>query len=369
MSSAPSNDDMAEGKGKVVQVFFVVANRGGERVAAQLTDGLRARGYEPASVGVYRSAPANADTVDFVVLASSRPGPLQVVPVWWRLLRLLRRERPVAVILHTQVAGLLGATAAIVARVPARIIIHHINVGVSGRLFRPIEAVAGSTGLYTDIVFVGNAIHDEVGGFPRWYRQRTLVIPNAVEVPMPVDRDSVRARFDIGSDEFVILAVGALTDQKNHEVVVRALAGLPSATLVLAGEGPRADMLRALALEHDVNLRMLGHIAPADVFALYGASDLYVMPSRAEGRSLALLDAVSAGLPVLLSDIGQNVEVMGAAARYCPTEDVACWHRCLAELVGDPAALAELRVACNAHDIGTVDQVIDAYAACIERRR
>jgi hypothetical protein len=82
-----------------------------------------------------------------------------------------------------------------------------------------------------------------------------------------------------------------------------------------------------------------------------------------------LLDAVSAGLPVLLSDIGQNVEVMGAAARYCPTEDVACWHRCLIELIGDPAALAALRASCAAHDIGTVDQVVDAYAARIEHRR
>ncbi len=355
--------------GRVVQVFFVVANRGGERVAAQLTNGLRERGYESVSVGIYRSAAANADTVDFVVLAESRPGPLQVLPVWWRLLRLLRRERPVAVILHTQVAGLLGATAALVARVPARIIIHHINVGVSGRLFRPIEAFAGSTGLYTDIVFVGNAIHDEVRGFPRWYRKRAMVIPNAVEVPGPVDRAAVRAKFGIGPDEFVALAVGALTDQKNHEVLVRALAGVPGATLVLAGEGPHAEMLAALASEHAVDLRMLGHIAPADVFGLYGAADLYVMPSRAEGRSLALLDAVSAGLPVLLSDIGQNVEVMGDAARYCPTEDVACWHRCLAELVGDPEALAKLRASCTAHDIGSVDQVVDAYAACIERRR
>ncbi|CAB4724119.1 unannotated protein [freshwater metagenome] len=356
-------------KGRVVQVFFVVANRGGERVAAQLTKGLSERGYEPVSVGIYRSAAANVDTVDFVVLADARPGPRQVIPVWWRLLRLLRRERPVAVILHTQVAGLLGATAALVARVPSRIIIHHINVGVSGRLFRPIEALAGSVGLYTDIVFVGTAIHDEVRRFPRRYRARTEVIPNAVEIPEPVDGAAARARFDLDPDEFVVLAVGALTDQKNHEVLVRALAGVPRSTLVLAGEGPRAEMLRALAADNEVNLRMLGHIAPADVFALYGAADLYAMPSRAEGRSLALLDAVSAGLPVVLSDIGQNVEVMGDAARYCPTEDVACWHRCLAELVGDPAALATLRAACSAHDIGTVEQVVDAYAACIERRR
>lgn len=352
---------------RIVQIFFVVANRGGERVAAQLERGFRARGYAPSSVGFYRSAAPNADTAHFTVLADARPGLGNVVRVWWRLVRLLRRERPVAVVLHTQVAALLGASAAFIARVPSRIVVHHINVGVSGRLFRPIEAVVGSTGLYTDIVFVGNAIRDEVDHFPKAYRRRTRVIPNAVEIPPPVDRAAVRAEHGIPADAFVVLAVGALTDQKNHEVLVRALGSVPEATLVIAGDGPLRPMLEQLATETGTLVRVLGHIPPEDVFGLYGAADLYAMPSRAEGRSLALLDAVSSGLPVVLSDIGQNVEVMGDAARYCPTEDVSCWTRCLGELVRDPTALAELRRTCGAHDIGTPDQVVDAYVSCIER--
>ena len=359
---------MTDADRRIVQVFFVVANRGGERVAAQLARGFAARGYTPRSVGVYRSAEPNGDTAEFTVLADARPGPLGVVPVWWRLVRLLRRERPRAVVLHTQVAGLLGASAALVARVPSRIAVHHINVGVSGRFFRPIEALAGSLGLYTDIVFVGHAIRDDVGRFPKAYRRRTTVIPNAVEVPPPVDRAAVRARYGIGADEFVILAVGALTDQKNHEVLVAALGSIPEATLVLAGDGPLRSRLEAQAAETGARVRVLGNVAPETVFDLYGAADLYAMPSRAEGRSLALLDAVSAGLPVVLSDIGQNVEVMGDAAEYCPVQDVACWTRRLGVLVRDPAALAERRAACAGHDIGTVDQVVDAYVARIERR-
>ena len=83
---------------------------------------------------------------------------------------------------------------------------------------------------------------------------------------------------------------------------------------------------------------------------------------------LALLDAVSAGLPVVLSDIPQNVEVMGDAARYCGPDDVACWQRCLTELVRDPEALAGLRAACAAHDIGTVDGMVDAYLRLVDGR-
>jgi glycosyltransferase involved in cell wall biosynthesis len=349
----------------VVQVFYVVANRGGERVAAQLARGLRSRGVATRSVGVYRSAPANADTADFDVVADRRPNLRSVVPAWFRLWRLLRRERAAAVLLHTQVAGLLAGTAALAAGVRRRIIIHHINVGVSGRFFRPIEAVAGSVGLYSDIVFVGNAIRDDIARFPSRYLRRARVITNAVEPAAPVDRDAVRARYGIDASDVALLAVGALTDQKNHEVLVRALGSVPNALLLIAGDGPLRASLEQLAAAEGARVRILGHIAPEDVLELYAAVDLFVMPSRAEGRSLALLDAVAAGLPVVLSDIGQNVEVMGDAARYCPTEDVACWTATLKELCTDDRARAELRTRCGARDLGSVEAVVDSYLALI----
>ncbi len=351
----------------VVQVFFVVSSRGGERVAGLLARGFAARGHETRSVGVYRRGPANADTAGYLILSPARPGPLGAVRVWVRLVRELRRTRPRAVLLHTQVAGLLGATAAIVARVPVRVNIHHTNLGVSGRYFPRIEAIAGSLGLYTDIVFVGHGLRSQVDGFPARYRRRARVITNAVDVPPSADRAAVRARYGIPDDELVVLAAGALDEQKNHQVLVRAMGAVPEARLVIAGEGPMRARLEALAAEHGTRLHLLGQVSPDEVLELGAAADLYVMPSRVEGRSLALLDAVSAGLPVVLSDIAQNVEVMGDAARYCGPDDAACWSRCLAELLRDPDALAALRTACRAHDIGTVDAMVDAYLALVTR--
>ncbi len=353
----------------IVQVFFVVSSRGGERVAALLERGFRRRGYAARSIGVYRRGEANADTASYTILAASRPGPLGAVAAWWRLVVELRRVRPKAVLLHTQVAGLLGASAAIVARVPIRVNIHHTNLGVSGRHFPKVEAVAGTLGLYTDIVFVGHSLRSQVDTFPARYRRRARVITNAVDTPAVADRAAVRSRYGIPGDELVVFAAGALDEQKNHEVLVRAMAGVTGARLVIAGDGPLRPMLEALAGRLDTPLQLLGLVPPEDVLALGSAVDLYVMPSKVEGRSLALLDAVSAGLPVVLSDISQNVEVMGDAARYCGTDDVACWRSCLAELLGDPAALARLRAACAAHDIGTVDAMVDAYLELVERRR
>lgn len=352
----------------IVQVFFVVSSRGGERVAALLERGFRRRGHETRAIGVYRRGPANADTAGYTILAAARPGPLGAVRVWLQLVAELRRTRPTALLLHTQVAGLLGASAGIVARVPVRVNIHHTNLGVSGRFFPRIEAVAGSLGLYTDVVFVGHTLRAQVDGFPARYLRRARVITNAVDVPPGADRAEVRARHGIPADALVVFAAGALDEQKNHEVLVRALAGVTGARLVIAGDGPLRPMLEALAIELDAPLQLLGLVAPEEVLALGAAVDLYVMPSKVEGRSLALLDAVSAGLPVVLSDIAQNVEVMGDAARYCGPDDVAAWRSCLTELLDDPAALAALRASCAAHDIGSVDEMVDAYLELVERR-
>jgi glycosyltransferase involved in cell wall biosynthesis len=351
--------------GSVIQLFFVVANRGGERVAAQLDRGLTARGWRVSSVGIYRATEPNEDSRSFTVLAPRRPGPIGVVAAWWRLWRLFRRMRPDAVLLHTQIAGLLGATAATAARVPRRVIIHHIDVGVRGRAFRPADALMGWLGFYTSIVFVGRTIRDDVSSFPRRYQRRVQVIPNAVETPPPVDHAALRRRYGIAERETALLAVGALTEQKNHDVVIRAVAGLTDVVLLVAGDGPRRAELESLAAEVGAPVRVLGQIPPADVRALYGAVDLFVLPSRSEGRSLALLDAVAAGLPVLLSDIGQNREVMGDAAAYCPPQDTSCWSRAVHTLCTDLAAREALRDACQARDIGSPDAMVDAYVALI----
>ena len=258
--------------------------------------------------------------------------------------------------------------AALVARVPVRVNIHHTNLGVSGRHFPKIEAVAGSLGLYTDVVFVGHSLRAQVDSFPGRYLRRAQVITNAVETPPPADRAAVRTRHGIPAGDVVVFAAGALDEQKNHEVLVRAMAGVRGARLVIAGDGPLRSMLESLAAEVDAPVQLLGLVTPEEVLALGAAADLYVMPSKVEGRSLALLDAVAAGLPVVLSDIPQNVEVMGDAARYCGTDDVDCWRRCLDELLRDPAARAALQQSCAAHDIGTVDGMVEAYLALVDRR-
>lgn len=352
----------------VVQFLGAVDNRGGERVLADLGANLRAAGYDTRHVGLFRKAPANADTADFTMLAHGS-SPLAVAAGWVRLVRLLRRTRPRAVIAHTQISALLVHPAALAAGVRSRIVVHHIAVGTKRPWIARLEALAGSSPLYTSIVFVGGSIREQVAGFPRRYQRKALVVPNAVGAPEPLERAEARRRLGLPDDRFVVLAVGSVSHQKNHETLVAAAARVPAASVVIAGDGPDRSRLAEQAAVEGADVTFLGNIAPAEVRTWQAAADLFAFPSRYEGRSLALLEAARAGMAILASDIGENVEVMGRAARYLPAEDVAGWAAALQELHDDRDALDRLRRACAGHDVSTPERMTAAYVRLVEQGR
>jgi glycosyltransferase involved in cell wall biosynthesis len=121
------------------------------------------------------------------------------------------------------------------------------------------------------------------------------------------ERDVLRARVQA---PFVLAAAGALEEAKGFEVLLQALASLPQVGLLLAGEGggrPQLEsQVRALGLERRVVL--LGQLP--SIALLLGAADALVMPSRSEGMPLTLLEAMSAGVPVVATRAGGIPEVI-----------------------------------------------------------
>ena len=138
--------------------------------------------------------------------------------------------------------------------------------------------------------------------------RRIVRIPNGIEVASP--RERVAALHDPAR----VVFVGRLHEQKGVDTLLRAFARLradrPDARVVLrlVGDGPlRADLL-ALARELDVAAEFLGE--RDDVEALLEDADVFVLPSRAEGMSNALLEAMAAGVPTIVTDIPGNADVI-----------------------------------------------------------
>lgn len=125
-------------------------------------------------------------------------------------------------------------------------------------------------------------------------------------------RQAIRAEFGIPDDATVILSVGEVNKNKNHRVVIEALAGLKDTNIhyIICGRGPLEKSHRALAERHGVEERI--HLAGYrnDVVDFYHAADMFVFPSLREGLPVAVMEAMASGLPIVCSRIRGNSDLI-----------------------------------------------------------
>jgi glycosyltransferase involved in cell wall biosynthesis/nucleoside-diphosphate-sugar epimerase len=137
--------------------------------------------------------------------------------------------------------------------------------------------------------------------------------------------DKVKKKTELGlcSDDVMILSVGELNRNKNHEVIVKAIAKLDKSHIhyFIAGQGDRAQYLTELANKLGVNLHLLGY--RTDIVELLNAADIFAFPSFREGLSVALMEAMAAGLPCVVSEIRGNVDLIDRDGGFlCRADDV-----------------------------------------------
>jgi glycosyltransferase involved in cell wall biosynthesis len=144
-------------------------------------------------------------------------------------------------------------------------------------------------------------------------RRRIRVLHNAAADIASIDRASARALLALDPGPTVV-AVGRLSREKGHDVLVDACAFLRHVsrhqpTLLIAGDGPERNRLTTRARRRGVQLRLDGFqpsIAP-----YYAAADVFVLPSRSEGSPNVLLEAMSAGCPIVATRVGGVPEIAG----------------------------------------------------------
>lgn len=160
---------------------------------------------------------------------------------------------------------------------------------------------------------------------------KVIVIPNGLQGDRVAARSRVQVRqaFGVAETTPVAIAVANLIHYKAHDVLVdawqRVVATVPDAMLWIVGEGPeRESITKAIAAAGlSSRVRMLG--SRTDVPDLLAAADVLVHPSREEGFSNALLEAMAAGLPVVAANVGGNREAVVAEATglLVPADDAA----------------------------------------------
>lgn len=121
------------------------------------------------------------------------------------------------------------------------------------------------------------------------------------------DRTSLRKELSIKEEDKVVLSVGELNANKNHEAVIRALKGTDY-VYVLVGKGKLRNHLMTLATELGVKCIMPGY--RDDILRFYNAADAFAFPSVREGLPVSLMEAMAAGLPCVVSNIRGNVDLV-----------------------------------------------------------
>lgn len=184
------------------------------------------------------------------------------------------------------------------------------------------------------------------------------------------DRLAVRRRLGLPSDGRVVLSVGNLKPVKGHDVLLEAIRSLGGAAdglcFVLAGKDYLDGDLQRWAGEHlgGRDVRFVGE--QQEVLPWYQAADVFVLPSRWEGMSNALLEAMSCGLPAIATAVGGNGEVIqhertGLLVRPDDAAELCSAIRLLANDEGRRAALGEAGQQ-DVHRRFSADGAVGAYA-------
>lgn len=141
-----------------------------------------------------------------------------------------------------------------------------------------------------------------------------------------IDRYLKRKELGLPTDAFVVLSVGELNKNKNHEVVIRAIAKINNPTIhyVICGKGPLESYLNKLVVELGVgeNVHLIGF--REDVPEICKISDVFAFPSNREGLGMAALEAMACGLPIITSNVHGIVDysIDGETGYNCSPTDI-----------------------------------------------
>jgi glycosyltransferase involved in cell wall biosynthesis len=362
---------------RVAYVVGTVGGGTGEHVA-MLARGCAGRGaavsvYGPAGTGQrFFPGPAESGITLVPVEIAGRPRPARDTAAVLRLRRLLIRATPDVVHAHGLRAGALAALALKAGqRCPLVVTVHNAPPvhGTARAVYALLERIVARQ---------AGAVACVSGDLAARMRRLGAAAVSRAIVPAPPAREpdadavaAVRAELGAGSHP-VVLAVGRLAPQKGFGTLLAAAARWqgsdPCPVLVLAGQGPLDQALRAQADASGIAMRFLGQ--RDDVPALLASAAVVAVPSVWEGQPLVVQEALRAGRPLVASRTGGIPDLTGEdAAVLVPPGDTDALASAVLTVLGDPALAGRLGAAAAARAavLPTQDDAVEAVLALYQQ--
>jgi sugar transferase (PEP-CTERM/EpsH1 system associated) len=306
---------------RVLHVLNRLATGGTENVVLRLIDGLDEQIFEHRLAAVRGMDPAFSGLAlpgGELLLDGKEDSGFEFLIL--RLARVMRAYRPH--IVHSRNWGTIEAIlAARLARVPVAIHSEHgydldmlTGLPTRRRIFRRASY------RMADAVF---AVTRELCDFharQAWISpERIRVIYNGVDTqrfrPRSSERISLRKKFGLPQERFIVGTVGRTVTIKDHPTLLRAVESMVlkgiDAHALLVGSGPELERNRQLVKDSSVLAGRVTFVGSSDeVPDILNTMDAFALTSISEGMSNTLLEAMAAGLPVIATNVGGNPEVV-----------------------------------------------------------
>lgn len=225
-----------------------------------------------------------------------------------QLRKMIREFQPDVIETFTHDATLFGLPVAAVLNVPVRVAAHHGQFKSLSPLKQKLHSALINSSACDQLVCVSERARNQALA-EGCKRDKITLIHNGIH---PIEKNTqlrakTRQELCLSDSDQLVLNVGRLVPEKAQQLLVRAAADVirqvPKARFAIAGEGPLRESIQNQIeeLELSAHFRLLGN--RDDIPALLNAADLFVLYSETEGMPISLMEAMSAGLPVIASDL------------------------------------------------------------------
>lgn len=171
---------------------------------------------------------------------------------------------------------------------------------------------------------------------------------NTTRLTLGENQNDIRAELGLSADDFLVLSVGELNENKNQKTIIQAIAELGDMQIhyLLCGKGDQLEKLQNQVLDVGLkeNVHFLGY--RNDVVDICSQSDVYVMSSYREGLPVASLEAMYCGLPLVTSNIRGLSDVMenGVSGYMCRPDDVHGFAEGIKKLKENPGIRKQMGI-------------------------
>ncbi|HOK06802.1 MAG TPA: glycosyltransferase [Syntrophales bacterium] len=303
---------------KVVHAVEDLKIGGMERVIASIVTGLDRNRFDTRVLCLTRGGAVADDLsrqgVNLTVLGiDNYHRPSQI----FRLFRWLKRERCHILHCHGYFAGVAGRVAGLLARIPHMVLhVHSPYLDYQKKHLIMEKALSH----WTDkIVCVSRAVQDWVLRAEEIDKGKTVIIYNGVKPSFTdtalISSNDLKDRFQIPKQDTIFSIIASLTANKGHEVLLEAFKIVSDScrdtTLMIIGGGPMREKLDEKARRLKIDRKVVFTGEQKNIHDLLHIADICLLPSQfREGLGLALVEAMSRGLPLIGTDVGGIPEVI-----------------------------------------------------------